>query len=102
MLMPETAKAVFSITKANMTRHYRIITRPSGLDPGNSYYWSGKGNALNLGRKDEAIQAYNKVIELNPNNVPAWYNKGRTQNILGRTTEADEAQAKVKELGYTG
>jgi len=32
----------------------------------------------------------------------AWYNKGVALEALGRTSDADAAFAKAKELGYTG
>lgn len=31
-----------------------------------------------------------------------WFNKGNALKALGRTTEAEAAFAKAKELGYTG
>ena len=37
-----------------------------------------KGNCLYvLNRKEEAIESYNKAIELNPKNDSAYYNKGK-------------------------
>ena len=36
-----------------------------------------KGVALHkLNKSDEAIKAYDKAIEINPQNSDAWYNKG--------------------------
>jgi tetratricopeptide (TPR) repeat protein len=65
--------------------------------------WVNKGTALfSQGKYNEAIQAYDKAIELNPNLVLAWYNKGNAFKALGRISEADAAFAKAKELGYNG
>ena len=62
-----------------------------------------KGNALlKLGKYDESIEAYNKAIELFPDEATQWFNKGKALQALNRTTEADEAFAKANELGYTG
>jgi tetratricopeptide (TPR) repeat protein len=53
-----------------------------------------------LGKLDEALQAFEKAIELNPKLAMAWYNKGNTLKLLGRITEADADFAKAKELWY--
>ena len=53
-----------------------------------------------LGRNEEALQAYDLAIELNPKNERLWYSKGGVLSALGRTSEADAAFAKAKELGY--
>lgn len=54
------------------------------------------------GRYDEAIQAFDEAIKLDPQNGGLWNNKGLALNALGQTYEADEAFAKAKELGYKG
>jgi Flp pilus assembly protein TadD len=54
------------------------------------------------GKYDEAIQAYNKAIEIDPQDAYAWNNKGVALKSLGHTTESNEAFAKAKDLGYTG
>jgi tetratricopeptide (TPR) repeat protein len=51
---------------------------------------------------DDAIKAYDKAIEINPRFAPAWQYKGFALEDLGRTSEANAAFAKAKELGYTG
>lgn len=43
-----------------------------------------------------------EAIRLNPRLVPAWYNKCIALKALGRSTEAEAAFAKDKELGATG
>jgi tetratricopeptide (TPR) repeat protein len=58
-----------------------------------------KGNTLNSqGKYDEAILAYDKVIQLIPDYASAWYNKGIALKALGRTSESDAAFAKSKVL----
>ena len=48
-----------------------------------------KGVSLsNLGKDREALQCYDKAIELDPNYATAWGNKGLTLSGLGRHTEA--------------
>ena len=61
---------------------------------------------LAWGKYDEAIKAYDKAIEqcpldaMKPMGAETWYKKGIALQALGRTSEADAAFAKAKELGY--
>ena len=65
--------------------------------------WNNKGTALiHYGEYDDAIEAYDEAITINPYYAVAWYNKGKILKALGRTSEADVAFAKGKELGFTG
>ena len=50
------------------------------------------------GKYDEALQAYNQAISINPQDDDAWYNKGVALKALGRISESDAAFAKAKEL----
>jgi len=46
--------------------------------------WFNKGVALAAQDKyDEALQAYDRAIELNPQDAIAWHNKGLTLYRLG-------------------
>lgn len=74
------------------------------LNPQAAEVWYNKGTVFskNLSRYGEAIQCFDKAIELNPQYIDAWYNRGQALKALGRTTEADAAFAKAKELGYKG
>jgi tetratricopeptide (TPR) repeat protein len=47
-------------------------------------------------------QAKEQLATANEAYAAAWNNKGLALNKLGRTTEAEAAFAKAKELGYTG
>ena len=40
-----------------------------------------------LGIHQEVIEHYDKAIEIDPNHVDAWNNKGLTPNYLGRYEE---------------
>jgi Flp pilus assembly protein TadD len=67
----------------------------------------GEGTAegvtlYNESKYDEAIKAYDEAIRLAPNLIEAWNNKGMALDALGKTTEANAAKAKAKELGYSG
>jgi len=50
------------------------------------------------GRSEEALEAYEKAIEINPQNTDAWFNKGNTLGELGRFEEALEAYEKAIEI----
>ena len=47
------------------------------------------------------IKAFDKSIGLDQQYARAWNDKGIVLKLLHRTTEADAAFAKAKELGYT-
>ena len=65
--------------------------------------WIDKGNVLyDLGKYNESCQAYDKAIEIYPEYALAWYDKSIALKMLNRTTDANAAFAKAKELGYTG
>ena len=74
------------------------------LDPKDARTWYNKGITLgkDLGRYDEAIKAFDEAIKLDPKLAMAWNNKGTALKLLGRTTEANVAFTKAKELGYSG
>lgn len=57
-----------------------------------------QGVALyNQGKYDEAIQAYDKAIRLDPQNAGAWYNKGIVLYEQGKYNEAINASDKAIE-----
>src|SRR5262249_8598202 len=48
-----------------------------------------KGNDLeNSGKYEEAIKSYNRILELTPDYVAAWYHKGLTLFSLKKDEEA--------------
>jgi len=61
--------------------------------------WTAKGNALYYQAKyDEALQAYEKAIELDPNSANAWTGKGNALAYLARYDESLQAYEKAIEL----
>ena len=65
--------------------------------------WYNKGAVLYAqGKYDDVITCFDEAIRLNPNLAEAWYGKGVALGLLGRNTDAQEAYAKARELGYTG
>jgi tetratricopeptide (TPR) repeat protein len=62
--------------------------------------WSGKGTALaKLGRYNESFEAFDKAIELNPQNAAfVWLSMGEALNESKRYDEAVKAYDKVVEL----
>jgi tetratricopeptide (TPR) repeat protein len=44
--------------------------------------WIKRGTALDdSGNHEEALQAYDNTLALNPNDINAWYNKGRARKV---------------------
>jgi len=65
-------------------------------------YWDELGyNLSHTGKYKEAIEAYDKVLEVDPNNAKEWYNKGYCLSKLGRYDEALKAYDKALELDPT-
>ncbi len=61
--------------------------------------WYNKGLALaKLGKYEEAIECFDKAIELNPNFAPAWNNKGVALAKLGKYEEAIKCYDKALEI----
>jgi tetratricopeptide (TPR) repeat protein len=73
------------------------------IDPKDAIAYNNKGLALYYQHEyDDAIKALDKAIEINPHFAMACYNKGFVLRSLVRTSEANAAFAKAKELGVTG
>jgi|GEM_PF-335796 len=69
-----------------------------------AHAYGSKGDALSAwGKYDEAVIAYDNAIENYPSEpmgAQTWHKKGIALQALGRTSDADAAFAKAKELGY--
>ena len=63
--------------------------------------WNNKGNAFkNEGRYVDAINCYDRAIDINPKLAKAWYNKGLALQKLSREKEAQVALIMAMELGH--
>jgi len=61
--------------------------------------WFHKGSELmSSGKYNEAIKAYDKTIEINPQDSYAWYNKGFALSYLNEPDEAIKAYNKAIEI----
>jgi tetratricopeptide (TPR) repeat protein len=60
---------------------------------------NNKGLALdNLGKYEQAIECYDKALEIEPNYILAWYNKGNALGNLGKPEEAIECYDKALQI----
>jgi tetratricopeptide (TPR) repeat protein len=65
---------------------FMVIASSCNNEPDKWYY---KGLDLGTeGKYDEAIQCYDKAIEIDPKHVYAWYNKGLALYYMGKYEEA--------------
>ena len=63
--------------------------------------WAAKADILcSMGMYNVAVECSEISLMLNPNNALTWYTKGIALSKLGKTTEAEAAFTKAKELGY--
>jgi len=61
--------------------------------------WHNKGVSLRrLGRDEEALRAYRRAVEIEPDDALAWNNKGVSLRRLGRHEEALRAFERAYEL----
>ena len=61
--------------------------------------WISKGMSLaNLGKYDQAIQHFDKAIEIDPDEHLAWVGKGRILEVLDKNEEAIQAYDRALEL----
>ena len=71
----------------------------SDSPPESAATWNENGTSLySKGKYSEALQAFDKAIELNPTIPQIWYNKGNALFIQDRYDEAVTAYDKVVEL----
>ena len=77
---------------------FLILVSISGSVPFTGIQNFGGNNASILNKSDEAIKAYDKAIEINPQNSAAWDNKGLALDHLNKLDEAIIAYNKAIEL----
>lgn len=62
-------------------------------------YWLKKGYELSAnGSNEQALQAYEKTIQIDPENSLAWINKANTLARLNRTSESNQAYHKALDI----
>ncbi len=72
---------------------------PTSASTASSSLWIDRGNTyVEVGRYQDAIDAYDKAIEIDPYNADAWMSKAGALNCLGRYQDALDAVDKVIEL----
>ncbi len=94
LLSEITAHAILTALAKDRTKRYADV--PSFIEAVSTKktaeQWFNEGVALgNSGRLEEALQAYETAIRLNPNDAIAYYGKGAALEKLGRYQEALQA-----------
>jgi tetratricopeptide (TPR) repeat protein len=91
----EIAQGVFNYAQARndiAREHFENALDDANLIPANQYtaeYWNNKGIAHHyLQQYDEAINCFDKAIELDPNFYKAFHNKGLSLRNIGNYHEA--------------
>jgi len=51
-----------------------------------------------MGRSEEAVNCYDKAIEINPNDAAAWYGKGLALKQIGHPEEALNCYEKAMDI----
>ena len=70
-----------------------------GFDSNDVWGWRNKGGTLYFqGKYDEAIECYDKAIEIDPDSSVVWNNKGLALNALGKYEEAIACYDRVIEI----
>jgi len=65
--------------------------------------WKGLSEAYcEIKNYDDAVMAYNEILDIDPLDGNTWYNKGIVLKELGRDKEAETAFIRAKEQGYQG
>jgi tetratricopeptide (TPR) repeat protein len=88
------------IALALRMKYYGIVHKPiyrkNIAQTGTMEKWIPKGNAhLNFGRYNDAVNCYEKAIEMNPYLVDAWKKKGLALRYLGMYKESVECYDKA-------
>lgn len=71
------------IEEDKLTKPFSFVGGMIPMNPKNGSQWNNKGYAFhNLKRYNEAIECYEKGLNINPNYDVSWNNKGLTFNSL--------------------
>jgi tetratricopeptide (TPR) repeat protein len=82
------------LDKTTITRE--AVNPAIEIEPKNATFWSKKGYVLDdLGKYEEAVQAYDAAIRLDPYDASTWINKGITLKKIGKYDEAIKAYDKA-------
>ena len=78
------------------------LDNATNADPKNEMAWKVKGYVLSvtLKKHSEAVEAFDKALQINSEDPFTWQRKGDALKALGRNSEADAAFAKAEGLGY--
>jgi len=93
-LLPESVeallgKSMIAYHDKDIARAREFIERAVAIAPDNKDAWNQNGDVLRLsGKPQEAINAYQKVLDYAPKNIPALLGKAMAYTALGQQNEA--------------
>ncbi len=76
----------------------RLVECALQVAPDNASVWQARGGVFEIeARFDDALEAYDRAIELNPSDLMAQVSRGRTLNAMGERDEALAAFLRVRD-----
>ena len=94
------AERLATIRRQNVQRHHKAAATTK-LRGEIQRHTSNRNMQMELGRLQEALACYDKVIELNHENAEAWHGRGLTMKLLGKDEAAvNGALQNAKDYGY--
>ena len=84
---------------SDWTDEYSLFSSGLKVNAGNAKLFNNVGHALeSQGRHDEALQYFHAAVKVQPDDIGAHINIGRSYNHLGRYQEAETAYLQAKSL----
>ncbi len=92
------AQARLAASERKLDEAARLIDRAIASSPKSAEAWLMKGDLARMTKPEAAADAYQKVLEINPDNVPARLNMASLQIAAGNYDEAHKHLAPVRKL----
>jgi tetratricopeptide (TPR) repeat protein len=96
----EEARAAF---QKSLESYDQVLKDTPDIEPSTTKTsaWINKGDSLRLqGKNEDALEAYNKAIDLEPHYSNAWHGWGEAQKAMGQVGNAGLSFLVADKLGY--